>query len=241
MKAQRKPRPFFDLLVGIVIPSVVLMKLSGPEHLGPTWALVAALSFPIGLALYEMLRYRATNYVAILGLVSVLLTGGIGLIELDPKWLAVKEAAIPALIGTAVLVSGWLGFPLVRTLLYNPAVLDTEKIAARLRESGHEETFEARLTRSNYLLAGTFVFSATMNYLLATWIVTSPTGSVAFNEELGRMTLLSYPVIAVPCMAMMLTIIYFLWRSVHSLTGLSLEEALAPAAAAKAEEGAGSS
>jgi hypothetical protein len=65
-----------------------------------------------------------------------------------------------------------------------------------------------------------------MNYLLATWIVTSPTGSAAFNEELGRMTLLSYPVIAIPSMLMMLTIFYLLWRRIHALTGLKLEELL---------------
>ena len=65
-----------------------------------------------------------------------------------------------------------------------------------------------------------------MNYLLATWIVTSPTGSAAFIVELGRMTLISYPVIAIPSMAMMLTIFYFLWRRIHRLTGLQLEEML---------------
>jgi hypothetical protein len=36
-----------------------------------------------------------------LGFVSVLLTGGIGLLQLDPKWIAVKEAAVPAVIGLA--------------------------------------------------------------------------------------------------------------------------------------------
>ena len=77
---QRKPRPLTDLVLGIVIPSVVLMNLSGPERLGPQVALIVALAFPIGLGLYEMLRYRAINYIALLGLVSVLLTGGIGLL-----------------------------------------------------------------------------------------------------------------------------------------------------------------
>ena len=67
-----------------------------------------------------------------------------------------------------------------------------------------------------------------MNYLLAKWIVTSPAGSAAFNEELGQMTLVSYPVIAIPSMLMMLAILYFLWRSIQRYTGLELEEILAP-------------
>jgi hypothetical protein len=77
------------------------------------------------------------------------------------------------------------------------------------------------------MLSGTFFFSAAMNYLLATWIVTSPAGSAAFNEELGQLTLISYPVIVIPSMAMMFAIFYFLWRSIHSLTDLKLEEMMA--------------
>jgi hypothetical protein len=65
-----------------------------------------------------------------------------------------------------------------------------------------------------------------MNYLLAKWIVTSPAGSTAFNEELGRLTLLSYPVIAIPSMLMMLAIFYYLWRTIHVMTGLTLEDIL---------------
>lgn len=224
---QRQSQPLTDLLLSIVIPSIVLMNLSDPERLGPQLALVVALAFPVGLGLYELLRYRVTNYIALLGLVSVLLTGGIGLLELDPRWLAVKEAAIPAVLGIAVLLSARLGFPLIKTMLYNPAVLNTEKISRLLKERGFTEAFEARLSGANTLLSATFFFSAVMNYLLATWIVTSPAGSAAFNEELGRMTILSYPVIALPSMAMMLAILFMLWRSIHRFTGLSLEETLA--------------
>jgi hypothetical protein len=202
------------------------MKLSGNDELGASNALIFALAFPIGWGLYELIRFKVTNYIALLGLVSVLLTGSIGLMELDTQWLAVKEAAIPALLGIAVLISAQLGYPLIKTLLYNPKVLNTERIACILRERGHDEAFEARLLNATYLLSATFFFSAVMNYLLATWIVTSPSGSAAFNEELGRLTLISYPVIAIPSMVMMVAIFYFLWRSVHSLTGLKLEEML---------------
>jgi hypothetical protein len=38
------------------------------------------------------------------------------------------------------------------------------------------------------------------------------------------MTLLSYPMIAIPSMLMMMAIFYYLWRTIHGLTGLSLEE-----------------
>ncbi|WEJ63657.1 VC0807 family protein [Thiomicrorhabdus lithotrophica] len=219
-----KPRPMIDLLVSIVIPSFILMKLSGDSDLGATNALIVALAFPLGWGLFELVKYRKVNFIAILGLVSVLLTGGIGLLELDLKWLAIKEAAIPAIIGLVVLGSTFTRYPLIKTLLYNPVVLNIEKIEQKLIESDNIAKFEKRLSNATYFLAGTFGFSAVMNYLLAKWVVTSPTGSAAFNEELGQMTLLSYPVIAIPSMLMMMAIFYYLWRTIHGMTGLPLEE-----------------
>ncbi|TDX99542.1 VC0807 family protein [Thiohalophilus thiocyanatoxydans] len=219
-----KPRPLVDLLVSILIPSAILMKLSGPEHLGPGGALVIALAFPLGWGTFELFKYRKFNFIALLGLVSVLLTGGIGLLELAPKWLAVKEAAIPGIIGIAILVSTYTPYPLIRTLVYNPRIMNIEKIEMKLHELGNRGIFDRRLQNATYLLSSTFLFSATMNYLLAIWIVTSPAGTTAFNEELGQMTLLSYPMIAIPSTVMMIAILFYLWRTIRLLTGFKLED-----------------
>lgn len=224
---QHKPRPFVDLLVSIVIPSVILMKFSGETHLGPHQALIVALAFPLGWGLFELLRYRKYNFIAILGVISVFLTGGIGLLELDPQWLAIKEAAVPGVIGLAVLYSTRTRYPLIRTLLYNDKVLNVQRIDERLRERGLAEVFEQRLLSATYLLAGTFFFSSFMNYVIAKWIVVSPAGTEAFNAELGRMTLVSYPMIAIPSMIMMMAILFYLWRTIHGLTGLKMEEIMA--------------
>ena len=203
------------------------MKFSDDNDLGASGALVVALAFPVAWGLYELIRFNIKNYIALLGLISVLLTGSIGLLQLDTQWLAVKEAAIPGLLGIVILVSARLGYPLIKTLLFNPKVLDTEKISRILSEQNQGGVFEVRLLNATYMLSGTFFFSAVMNYLLATWIVTSPSGTAAFNEELGQLTLISYPVIVIPSMVMMFAIFYFLWRSINSLTGLKLEEILA--------------
>jgi len=215
-----------DLLISIIIPSVILMKFSSNESLGASGALITALAFPLGWGLFELFKYKTFNFIALLGLISVLLTGGIGLLELDPQWLAVKEAAIPGLIGLVVLVSTRTRYPLIRTLLYNPTIMNVGKIQQKIESLGNSVVFEARLLNATYLLSGTFFFSSLMNYILAKWIVTSPSGSVAFNEELGRLTLLSYPMIAIPSMLMMLAIFYYLWRTIHGMTGLSFDEIL---------------
>jgi hypothetical protein len=219
-----KPRPLVDLVISIVIPSVILMKFSGPDDLGPTKALIVALAFPVCYGLYELFFNGKRNIMALLGVISVLLTGGIGLLKIDAQWLAVKEAAIPLCIGLGVLIANKLGYPLVRKLLFNPTIMNVEKIDEELAKRNNKPVFENRLDRANTLLAGTFLFSAVMNYFLAKLIVRSESGTTAFNEELGRMTLLSYPVIAIPSMIMMLAIFWFIWRTVNRLTGLSLEE-----------------
>lgn len=226
--SDHKPRPWIDLLVSIVIPSVILMKFSGDEHLGSVNALIIGLAFPLGWGLFELLRYGKKNFIALLGIISVALTGGIGLLELDAGWLAIKEAAVPAVIGLAVLVSTRTRYPLVRTLLYNPNVLDVNKIHQTLAERGKVAEFEARLLNASYFFAATFLFSSIMNYVLARWIVTSDAGTQAFNEELGRMTLVSYPMIAIPSMVMMMLIFWYLWRTISRLTGYKLEQVMAP-------------
>ena len=217
-------RPFVDLIISIVIPSVILMKFSSEEQLGPTTALIVALAFPIGYGLYELFFNSKRNVMALLGVISVLLTGGIGLLKIDAQWLAVKEAAIPLCIGIGVLVANKLGYPLIRKLLFNPTLMNVDRIHEELEKHKTREEFDSRLDRANTLLAGTFLFSAIMNYFLAKLIVKSESGSAAFNEELGRMTLLSYPVIAIPSMIMMMAIFWFIWRTVNKMTGLSLEQ-----------------
>lgn len=215
-----------DLMVSLVIPSIILMKFSGDENLGATAALIVALAFPLSWGLFEFVRYRQFNFIALLGLISIVLTGGIGLLQLDPQWLAIKEAAIPGLIGIGVLLSTYTRYPLIRTLVYNPKFINVEMIRQRLNESNNSKAFESRLQNATYLLSGTFMFSSLMNYILARSVVTSPAGSASFNEELGQMTLLSYPVIAIPSTLMMFVIFYYLWRTINGLTGLKLEEIL---------------
>jgi len=114
----------------------------------------------------------------------------------------------------------------IKKLLLNPSVMNVEKIETALAQKNTKSQFEERLDKANYFFAGTFLFSAIMNFILAKAIVTSDAGTEAFNEELGRMTLLSYPVIAIPSMIMMMAIFYFIWRTVNRLTGLKLEEVL---------------
>ncbi|MEF1256905.1 MULTISPECIES: VC0807 family protein [unclassified Vibrio] len=221
---QKKSNPLFEILFNVVIPSFILMKFSGDEHLGTAMALVVALAFPIAYGAMDLIRNKKFNFIAALGFVSVLLTGGIGLLELDTRWLALKEALIPGLIGLAVLGSTFTRYPFMQKMVLNDTVLNLELITERLKENNKTQAFERCLMSSNYLFASTFAFSSAMNYFLATWIVTSPAGTAEFNEELGKLTLYSYPIIAIPSMLMMFGIFYYVWRQIRAMTALETEQ-----------------
>ena len=218
-------KPFLDLLLSIVIPSVILMKFSSDEHLGPVNGLLVALSFPCFYFLYELFKSKKTNLISILGIVSVLLTGGIGLLALDPHWVAVKEAAVPAIIGLFVLGSLRTPFPLVKKMIYNDAIIDTKRVSMALEERHNQDAFERLLTSTSYLLSFSFFLSSALNYGLAKYIVvTNPAvDQVAFNEEIGRMTALSYPVIVVPSMLVLGITLWLLIRGIRRLTNLPME------------------
>jgi len=226
MNRPAKPNPLFEIVVTIVVPAVILMQLSAESRLGPMRALLLALAFPLGWGLWDGVRRHKLNWLSVLGVVSTLLTGGIGLLKLDAQWLAFKEAAVPALIGLAVLGSNWTSWPLIRVLVFNPTLFDVDRVHAALEERRNVVPFELRLRTGTMMLAGTFFFSAVMNYVLARWIVHSPAGTEAFNEELGRLTLLSYPIIAVPSMLMMMGLLFWLARGAKTLTGLDIGDML---------------
>ena len=75
-----------------------------------------------------------------------------------------------------------------------------------------------------YLVALSFLVSTVLNYALARIIVVSAPGTTAFNEELGRMTALSYPVIVVPSMIIVFGTLFYLIRGILKETGLGMLE-----------------
>ncbi|MBT33342.1 MAG: MFS transporter [Thalassobius sp.] len=223
-KKKKKESPLINLAINIIIPVVILMKFSGEDKLGPVNGLLLAISFPLIYGIYEFVKDKKVNFISILGLISILFTGIIGILQLDAHWIAVKEAAVPLVIGIAVVVSLWTPFPLVKKLLFNEQIIDVAKINRILDEKGNHKLFEKRLTVATYLLAASFLLSAILNYVLAKVIVKSASGTEAFNQELGKMQSLSFPVIAVPSTIVMGLALWYLVHGVKKLTDLELKE-----------------
>lgn len=232
--APKRENLWLNLGFNVALPALMLIK--GKDLVGVVWTgsphgltiavFVLALAFPLSYGIADFIRRRSWNFFSAVGIIGVVLTGGIGLLQLPAQWVAVKEAAVPAVLGLAVLLSQVAGRPLLRLLLLRPEFLDTETVETRLRERGNEAAFERLVRRSNLLFAASFGLSAVLNYVLAKMIVTSPGGTDAFNEELGRMTLLSYPVIAVPTMVVTIAALWLLFHGMERLTGLDIEDVL---------------
>ncbi len=221
------PKPeniWLNLLCNVILPGFFLSQLSKPDRLGPVWGLVVSLSLPLGYGVWDLATRRKFNIFSVLGFVSTLATGVLGLLKTDAYWVAIKEAAIPLLLGLAIPLSLRTPQPLVKTLLFNDQVLDTHRIEQALAERNMAAPFELLLARSSWILAASFLISAVLNFSLARWLLTAVPGSPEFNAQLGKMSWLSWPVIVVPTFGMMLFALFRLMRGVEHLSGLKPEE-----------------
>jgi len=233
---RKQENPMKGILIDVVLPVVILSFLSKDKYLGPLWSMVVALMFPISHGTYVLVRERRTDFIAILGIVSVLLTGLFSLMKLPPEWIAVKEAAIPLLIGLAIVISLKTPCPLIKKILMSKKLFDVDLLHERLRENGNEALFERRLIGLTWGLATSFFLSAALNYGLVKFVLRSEPGTEAFAAEVGKMTGLSYVVVMLPSIAVMILVLITLVKTLTGLTGLKLDDMLAHELKAAAAE-----
>lgn len=212
-----------NLAFNIVIPVVVMSYLSGDDRLGPAWSIVVALIFPIAFGLLDLKKSGKVNVFSVLGIISVILTGGISLLKLPAEYIAIKEAAIPALIGLAVIITQRTSKPLVKIFILNEQIVNWPALNQSLESKGKVAEFNQKVAVSSYIVAASFFLSSALNYILAKVILVSEPGTTAYTEELGKMTALSYPVIMVPSMIMLFAALWYLFSQIKKLTGEELD------------------
>jgi len=209
-----------SLIINIVIPMLILTKLSGEAYLWTTWWLILALAFPFFYGLRERKNEWSWSFVSGLGLFSVVMTWWIWLLQLPTERVAIKEAMVPGIIWLVLLGSLYTGHNLVEKMFL--WILDTEKIFAALENKMHHR--HAGIKRLTRWMIGSFALSTALNYILASWIVVSPAGTQAFNEEIWRLTWLSFPAIALPS-TLILTVALMLFLSkLSTVSWLEIED-----------------
>ncbi len=213
-----------NIFCNVALPSLMLMKGQALLHL-PSWAVLCiALAFPVGYFVHDLRSRGRRNIISIIGFVSTLITGGVGLLKLPADLIAIKEAAVPGLFAVAILLSSGTRHPLISAFLLNPDFFDVGKIESSVEKRGTQKGFARVMRQGTLLLALSFALSSVLNYVLARLIVHSPSGTEAFNVELGKMQALSYPVIAIPATLVGMAALWIVLRGIKAEAGLEVEE-----------------
>ena len=229
-KAQGKI--FRNLIIDIILPVLILNKLAPylGEH-GAVKALIIAISLPLFHGLYDLVKEKKINYISLLGLINVGLTGGFALMKLEGMWFAIKEASFPAIIGIFVFFSGFTRKPLFMFFLEQPALFDTDAIQQKIDENQNTDNYEKLIKNCTFYFSGTFFLSALLNFVLAVRIFTDipidlgeAEQASMLNEQIADMTWMGYVVIALPLMVVTSTLFYYSLTQLSKLTQLPLND-----------------
>lgn len=221
---EKKENAWLNIILNVAIPAIIMTKFAGPDALGSTWSLVIALLFPLSYGIYDYITRRKLNFFSGLGLFSVIMTGGIGLLKLNKSWMVAKETSIPLIMGLVVLGSEKTKYPLVQ-LFFNQ-IMDLGKIKTAFEQQNQGPRFTHLMNLASRGLGASFLLSAVLNYILAVRILAGEPGSQEFTESLGRMTALSFPVITLPMMVVVGGLMIYLIKTIQAVTQMEFEDFL---------------
>ena len=227
-----KDSPLWSLLFNIVLPVIILNKAHSffPSN-GALYSLIAALSFPLIYGLKEYVAVKTINALSVFGLVSVVLTGGLALMQLEGIFFAIKEASIPLLIALFILGSLFYKKPIMHLILEKSSAIKSQMILNCIKEREKESQFNRLMKTGTLWLSGSFLLSAALNFIIAFFVFTdinpeisSDMKSQILNEQIADMTWMGYVMIALPLSIFMAVLIWYMIRHLKKLTGLKLEE-----------------
>jgi intracellular septation protein A len=223
--AEKKENVLVNLMLNVVLPVMVLNKCSKPGHwysLGPKWALIVSVLIPLLYFVWDYSQRRKANTLSILGIVSILLTGGLGLLNLQAQAFAIKEAAMPLLFALVFWFSHKKGKSILGEIL--AVTLDMPKVNRTLEKKGQTEAFQKVLWQGTYIIIASFIFSAVANYFLAMYFMQGTTpGTPEYNAAIGKQTGWGFAVIGVPSLVFMFAAITRVTKGVEQLTGLGMD------------------
>lgn len=214
-----------DLALNLGWPLLFLWVLS--DRFEPVTGLLLALVGPLAATVMAVVRKGKVNPVSVLALVGIGVTGGIGVLQLDARWYAAKEAAIPCAVGALTIASVRTPYPLVRSLLWE--VADGARIEAALDARGARAAGEAALARATVGMGAISVILGVVSGVAASFMVTGAPGTPDYNADVASYTAWSFGLINLPSMV---ATVWVLQRAIDALAGhagLAAEDLLAPA------------
>lgn len=212
---------------------MIILNKGHKWGLTPQVSLLIALSFPLFFSIKSLIQSKKVDFVSLLGLLNVLVSGVFTLLTLEGVWFAIKEAAFPLLIGAFVLGSSFTKTPFFKTLFLNPTTFNVDAVDSRLDTDEKKKNFEKLMQHLTQLLSISFLLSAILNFVLAIYIftplaqeLTETQKQEVLNEQLSQMTLYSLGVILVPSMIFLGSLIFYAFKKINGITGLTTEELL---------------
>jgi hypothetical protein len=237
----KPPNPLIDLLLTIILPSLVLDKLSEPARLGPMWALVVASLIPLGFGVYCHITRSGLNFFSVLGLVAVLISGGFGLMKLNAFWFAMKECSIPIFLGLAFPLSHRWGKPLIEGILLAPHVINKNAIMNKLDTEEKRQGFGGILMSASWKMGGVMLLSAVLNFALAMYLLgDKEPGGELFVKAIGKLNWAGFIVIGLPLMIAMFFVLTSFLKGVQKLTGLDRDDIMNPGSTVRRQVGGAS-
>jgi hypothetical protein len=230
--AVKQENPLLNILLNVLLPVTVLSMCSAEGKwysLGPQLALIVAVLLPIGYFIYDYIQRRKINAFSIIGFISVVFTGGLGLLNLSAQVFGIKEASVPLILAAVIWWTGRGEKPLVRTLLLNPDVVDVPKVEGAISDKNVRPDFDRLIKTSTWLLVASMLMSAVLNYFLAVYFIAGTEhNKELYNAAIAKQTGWGWVVIGVPSMAMMIYAMLRLFKGVKRLTGLETDQILLP-------------
>jgi hypothetical protein len=163
-----------------------------------------------------------TSAIAVLVVVSIALNALAGFLPLQARWFAAKEALLPVVFGGLFATTALRGPGLLADLIHE--LVDPARLAAALAARDATAAYTLRLRRGTLAFGGVLAASGGLGGALALALVTSPTGTPGFAEELGRYTAWSYLVVNVPVLAATTWVMRDVLLALEDGTGKRLED-----------------
>jgi len=227
--SQKQENGLLNILVNIIIPVLILDKLG--SKIGSLPALLLALSFPIIYGIYDIIKFKKFNFISLLGLLNISITGSLALLNLGGIWFSIKEAAFPALIGLAIFFSAFTRKPFIETLFLNPQLINLNLVQEKLTLLNTQLPFQKHLKTCTLLFSLSFAFSAIGNFIIAVRIfipidqtLTAEAQNLILNEQIAEMTAKGAAILILPSMIFSGLVLWYLIAGIKKLTQLNIEQ-----------------
>ena len=231
----KRENPIYNLGFNILLPVIILNKGQNffSSEQAPLYTLIIALLFPFLYGLKDFITQKKINSISVIGLVSIALTGGLALLQLEGLYFAIKEAAIPLILAFVTIGSVFFQKPLASLFILKSSLFDKQKIEEKLQANNNEEKFKKLMNTSTFVLSASFVLSAILNFIIAFHVFKDIDPNMKenlrqqlINEQVADMTWMGYVFIALPLTFITGFLLWWVIKQLKILTGLNLEELL---------------